>query len=245
MSDPQLMKFFNFNESELNANRNGRLSERQKARLQNKETGTKIGFFILGAFHFFIALLGPTLAAYFLASAEMSGLTIGLAILLGLVWLLIWGALGLMFGSRAFVKKMEVTVKKVEGPVSIMKIMRSGSNSDGTPYNYIVHELRVNKRTFEVGSQLENIMTQGGAYAVYYAVINAIGNKDPILSVELLANVDAIYSSQPPLYNDPEVVEHLKKGDKLRAIKAHRAIHNSSLAEAKSIVEEIKAKLGH
>jgi hypothetical protein len=44
MSDPQLMKLLNFDEAELQANRNGRISGRQTARLQNKEKGTKTLF---------------------------------------------------------------------------------------------------------------------------------------------------------------------------------------------------------
>jgi ribosomal protein L7/L12 len=40
------------------------------------------------------------------------------------------------------------------------------------------------------------------------------------------------------------VVAYLKQGDKLNAIKAHRAIYASSFEEAHAAVEELKSRLG-
>jgi ribosomal protein L7/L12 len=47
--------------------------------------------------------------------------------------------------------------------------------------------------------------------------------------------------SQPT--DDPEVIEQLKKGKTLDAMKVYRELHGASMAEAKQAVEEIMARL--
>jgi ribosomal protein L7/L12 len=44
--------------------------------------------------------------------------------------------------------------------------------------------------------------------------------------------------------DDQEVIEALQTGKLIEAIKVYRQIHNVDLAEAKSAVENIKARLG-
>jgi ribosomal protein L7/L12 len=44
--------------------------------------------------------------------------------------------------------------------------------------------------------------------------------------------------------DDPKIIEQLKKGNMIEAIKIHRDINDSSLPEAKQAVEEMKARLG-
>jgi ribosomal protein L7/L12 len=55
------------------------------------------------------------------------------------------------------------------------------------------------------------------------------------LNIEYVANSSAL---------DPRIVEYLKKGNKIEAIKIYREIHNVGLAEAKEAVEGIAASLG-
>ena len=43
---------------------------------------------------------------------------------------------------------------------------------------------------------------------------------------------------------DAKVVEMLKKGNKIEAIKIYRELHNVGLAEAKQAVESLEARLG-
>lgn len=49
---------------------------------------------------------------------------------------------------------------------------------------------------------------------------------------------------ESPQAGDAKVVEMLKKGNKIEAIKIYREIHNVGLAEAKQAVEGIGVKLG-
>jgi ribosomal protein L7/L12 len=44
--------------------------------------------------------------------------------------------------------------------------------------------------------------------------------------------------------DDPRIIEQLKKGNLLEAIKIHRELTGAGLAEAKIAVEELKGRLG-
>lgn len=44
--------------------------------------------------------------------------------------------------------------------------------------------------------------------------------------------------------DDVEIVEYLKKGDVMGAIRTHRSIHGSDFAQAKAAVDEIRSKVG-
>ena len=50
------------------------------------------------------------------------------------------------------------------------------------------------------------------------------------------------YVAEPSLV-DPRIIEYLKKGNKIEAIKVYREIHNVGLAEAKNAVEGIETRL--
>ena len=54
-------------------------------------------------------------------------------------------------------------------------------------------------------------------------------------------NITYFESSQA---GDAKVVEMIKKGNKIEAIKIYREIHNVGLAEAKQAVESLEARLG-
>ncbi|MBC7876453.1 MAG: ribosomal protein L7/L12 [Anaerolineales bacterium] len=55
------------------------------------------------------------------------------------------------------------------------------------------------------------------------------------LNIEYVANPSAV---------DPRIIEYLKKGNKIEAIKIYREIHNVGLAEAKNVVDGIATSLG-
>lgn len=245
MSDQQLMNHLGFDESELQANRNGRISEKQKARLQIKETGSKTGALILGLVCLVSALIGLGVGTLAAIKGEEIVFKFVFSFVFGCIWPLIWGAVGVFSLRRAFAK-MEVKVQKAEGPINIVRVTRRSYNSGMKTFSdYSAYELRVGERTIDVRSELSNIMMQGDVYAVYYAEFNLTDKKKEVLSAELLTNASAAFVPQAVSIEDAEIVEYLKKGDMLRAIKAHRSLHNSSLAEAKSVVEELKARLGY
>ncbi|MBE0682263.1 MAG: ribosomal protein L7/L12 [Anaerolineales bacterium] len=68
--------------------------------------------------------------------------------------------------------------------------------------------------------------------------------------VELENRLDFLYKklgiefSDNPNFVDARIIEFLKKGNKLEAIKVYRELTNTGLAEAKNAVENIETRLG-
>jgi len=67
---------------------------------------------------------------------------------------------------------------------------------------------------------------------------------------ELESQVDYLYRhlgithAKDPRMADPRIIEMLRKGNKIEAIKIYREIHNCGLAEAKQAVDGIEVRLG-
>ncbi len=91
MSDQQLMNLLKFDEVELQANRNGRLSEKQKVRLQKMEAVDKRRSFLGCAGNAFVALIGLGGAATHIVTMtrEGSGLDFGM-ICFGSIFGILW-----------------------------------------------------------------------------------------------------------------------------------------------------------
>lgn len=188
MYDEALMKFFIFDPAELQINRQGGLSPKQKTRLKQQETGAKGCALSLGALLLGVALIGLVIAVA--AVPEMASFDQTAALIFGagfgVIWPLVWGSIGLVSMRRAFAK-VTVQVKKAEGPINIVKAIRESYNSSThTHSTYSVYELHVGGRSFEVDSGIADVMMQGDVYAVYYADINLEDSEDPVLSAELL-----------------------------------------------------------
>lgn len=60
----------------------------------------------------------------------------------------------------------------------------------------------------------------------------------------LYKHLGVTYISEPGPDDDPRIIEQLKKGNMLEAIKIHRELTGSGLAEAKMAVENLKGRLG-
>lgn len=211
MNEQQLMSHLGFDESELQANRNGRLSEKQKARLQIKETGSKTGALFLGLVFLGSALLGLGIAIVSALNSNDLAFTIIISSVFGCIWPLIWGAAGFFSLRRAFAK-VETKVGKVEGPVNIVKVIRRNYDSNTQTYSdYNAYELRTGGRTFDVRPGLPNFMAQGDVYAVYFAEFSLKDKKREILSAEFLSKASAASAPKPVSMDDIEVVEYLKK----------------------------------
>jgi hypothetical protein len=236
------MNLLQFDLAELNINRSGRLSDRQKERLQIKESGAKAGSLFLGGIFMLSSLAGAGLGVYALMIDYGLVFRILMVSIFGCFWTLIWGAAGAMTLSRAFAK-MEVKVGRAEGPINIVKVVRREYNSSAETYSdYSVHELLVGGRAFEVRSILPEVMKQGDVYAVYFAEFNLKEKKKEVLSAEWLAPASAATAAQAASHDDIEVVEFIKKGDVLRAIRAHRQLHGTSYEDARTAVLDIQAR---
>lgn len=244
MSDQRLMNLFQFDEGELNANRQGRLSDRQKERLQIKESGAKIGSLFLGGIFMLSSLAGVGLGVYAFMVDYGLAFRIIMVSVFGCFWTLIWGAAGMMTLSRVFTK-MKIKVGRVEGGINIVKVVRREYNPSTETYtNRSVHELLVGGRAFEVRSILPEIMQQGDVYAVYFAEFNLKEKKKEVLSAEWLAPASAAMAAQAAIHDDIEVVEFIKKGDVLGAIRTHRQLHGTSYEDARAAVLDVQSRHG-
>ncbi|MCB9134531.1 MAG: hypothetical protein H6636_03835 [Anaerolineales bacterium] len=245
MQDPQLMNLFKFDEADLALNRRGQLSEKQRARLAKEEAGRKGCASISGAGLLVVGLIGiPIAIVYYQAMHTLSmGGTLMFSGAFGCIWPLIWGGIGIVTLRRAFVQ-LKVAVQKVEGPINIVKSIRESYDSDShTTSTYTVYQMFVAGRVFEVPASLGGYMMQGDEYAVYFADFQKVQAPE-ILSVEFLrAGRGGFVPSA--IQDDLEVVAFLKNGETLQAIRAYRAIHQTSFEEARGRIEEMKMRLGY
>jgi hypothetical protein len=238
--DRELMQALNFDASDLQANRNGQIPQKQKACLAREARGEQGCFAVLGLFLLMVAAVGVVLVVAILPSA-LGSARIFLILGFGVIWPLVWGLTGFGFARRVFVK-LKPGAQKVEGPSEVIMTTRKDYNSETNTYSTeTFHVLRVGGRTFHVKPSVKSIIQKGDAYVVYYAEFNRKEKQPQVLSAERLGSVPAIQFAPA---DDAEVVTYLKQGDKLNAIKAHRAIYASSFEEAHAAVEELKSRLG-
>ena len=60
----------------------------------------------------------------------------------------------------------------------------------------------------------------------------------------LYKHLGITYIPEPGPDEDPRIIEMVKQGNLLEAIKIHRELNGSSLVEAKMAVDQLKGKLG-
>jgi len=191
MEDPKLKAYFQFDESDLQANRNGQFTEKQKARMTKDEKSGGIGY-NLGAYLFiFIALIGVCVA---LASAlpliRSSNFLPMLPFVLGFgcIWPLVWGGFGVrgLFASNS--SKSQFSLAKVQGFINFES--RQTYDSNNRP-DIVVYMLHIGGKNFKADKSLTDVFTQNAQYVVYYYVkddLTALINTKNILSAELVSN---------------------------------------------------------
>lgn len=156
MADHELMKYFDFDESDLNANRQGSLSSRQNARLVKKDKASRKFFLIIGLVSATFVFL-PSLILWLTGKL----VTVGWY---SLLWIIPCALLAFLL-IRAGRKSTTYTLKKAEGEIEIIK---GGSyNEPGEIYC----ELHVGDQQFGIGEKLASRLKKekGESYAVYYA----------------------------------------------------------------------------
>jgi hypothetical protein len=190
MEDQKLKDYFKFDEADLQANRSGQFTEKQKMRLGRGDQSHKMWSVIGGIFLLLVAALGLFIAVeVWLENPNNWGLILGLGIPFGCIWPLIFGGLGVSVLMRSLTAKLRVQLQKAEGPINITMEQRrvSGEHDD---YNYKnVHVMYVGGQTFRVQPDLTKIMAPGDVYGIYFAQGNDnsdLSAKD-ILSAELIS----------------------------------------------------------
>ena len=159
MDEQKLREYFDFDESDLDANRKGYLSEKQ---LKQVEAGTKsrLGFeLIAGSILFLVAGTGmfAGVRAILYGSSVIERIVFGS--LFGLLWPYIWGKMGLALINFSRPKK-NVRVKVERGRLRLVERK--------SPDIIAYYELSVGDRTIEVEDDLTGMVTQGDQYAMYF-----------------------------------------------------------------------------
>jgi hypothetical protein len=174
MDDQKLKDYFKFDEDGLQANRSGNFSAKQKKELSSEDSSSiqrrrraAVIFFILGIL-LWLMVIGFLIFKGVGYMVQNSVLLIcpgpgGLVLLLASIYI---------FRSSFSIKQIYL-LKKVEGPINIVKAERTKSDSvtHGTE-RYVTYELHIGSISFDVLPDLADIMMQGNAYAVYYTEPN-------------------------------------------------------------------------
>lgn len=150
-----LMKYFDFDESDLKTNRTGALSSKQIARLVKSDKSARRLFLVIGLVSATLAFL-PALILWLTGKLNSVGWY-------SLFWVVPFSLLG-FFLLRAGLKSTTYALKKVEGKIEITK---GGSYNDPAD---IYYELNIGDKRFGIGENLADRMKKetGETYAVYY-----------------------------------------------------------------------------
>jgi hypothetical protein len=177
MTDIQLRQFFNFDESDLAANRMGRLSHKQEKRLKEEDKSTSkifrnigVGLIFLNIGIIAIFILNVTGEGFTFAAASRDDI-IGLAAAMTVPTVILGAFAWVMFWLSS--TKTDHSLQSVEGEVKFVKVEKresyrtaGGSTSQRTVQQY---ELRVGKVKFtDVNGELLNIIREGDTYVFYY-----------------------------------------------------------------------------
>lgn len=194
MSDLELRKYYEFDEADLQTNRTGKLSKKQKETIQASETS-----FARSAVRFsiFVILIGFALMAAVIfwgmpGELSLDGLKYriaqdaeGVLVIIGIpgIFMLI------LVGGAFFLTRLKVdhSVQKLEGKVKFVKVEKREVDvlADGsTNYRDVEeYELRVGRKVFgNVDEEMLNLIDEGDTYAFYYTK-----DAEQILSCELIA----------------------------------------------------------
>ena len=187
MSEAKLREYLKFNDSDLRANQNGQVSDKQKTRLaQTRKTSATRWIVIFG-----LLLVIPVAIAIWLLKAVVSD---------GLSLTNLFNAYGipiLIFGSAALfvvwvvvsvvLKKPDDILRSMEGEVEYVRVERqekdyARSDSHHDMYKTVqAYELHLGKSTLgDVDKAMMEVVKQGDVYKMYYT------RDGGILSAELV-----------------------------------------------------------
>jgi hypothetical protein len=158
MIDRELQKHFGFDEADLFANRSGVLTSKQRKRLEGDAKFANRLFLIIGIVIFGIGILPSMILLFTKASKDF-------LILWSSLWIPICSFFGIIVIRLGSPKKMDFELKNVEGKINIVKEENYNYTTNQATIDY---ELHIGRVTFDVESDLADIMRQGDTYAIYY-----------------------------------------------------------------------------
>jgi hypothetical protein len=155
MSDEKLQAYFKFDDADLETNRGGKFSEKQKARLAALNTGQRNFNKILG-----IAMIA--LPVFVLVAAPFLKNSAFLPI--GLPFGLICAAVGFVILRATSDKNKSYRLRKMQGQVKYSRHVPTTSVHGARYHTRIIH---LGKSWFYVAEDMPTIMEEGAEYSVY------------------------------------------------------------------------------
>lgn|GEM_PF-1254280 len=163
----KLKTYFNFTPSDLQANRQGRITESQQAHIKAKvqRFNSRIIVFIAVIAVIAVIAFGVNFAVRLASAGDgFSNSITNMA--LGPVITILVLIFFIAFRSN---KKSDVSIKKIEGVVNFVWVERQVSNMDRTGYKTEKSlEMRVGGVSFNVNQNLMDIINQGDNVRFYY-----------------------------------------------------------------------------
>lgn len=183
-----LRKFYEFDDDDLYANRQYRLSDKQLKGMEDRATflktgGAKLAIFFYGLTALFACIVIPVglLSVLAFNDWEHGLMAFGAAAL----WIVIFGGIGLFMQFAGNPKPgQSYAVHSVSGPVSLDQEERQSSSNHGSGH-YTVHFMTVGGMTFVLDDELVGKIKEGENYAIYYTNYQS-GADGMILSMESL-----------------------------------------------------------
>lgn len=160
MSEMKLREYFNFDEADLEANRKGRLTEKQKKRFKPKANSDGWSISLIGLFFLFIAGLGLFAAVNFFTQVPDWVARIIFGFAFGVIWPLVWGGIGVAMLKPTKRPTFNPNVKTNLGPLKVIK----HETQDSIPY----YEARVGDVAVETDHNLTDFVEEGEQFAFYY-----------------------------------------------------------------------------
>ena len=166
-----LQEYFKFDNADLEANRKGRLTEKQKKRFMPKKNSEGFSIWAIGLFFLFIAGIG----LFFGVTAVIQGPDLATRIIFGLsfgfIWPLVWGGIGVMIIKPSRRPVSNPRVKAERGRLKVVK----HEPQDGVPY----FEIKVGSHSVETDNDPTDVVSEGEEYALYY-----LQKTDEVVSLE-------------------------------------------------------------
>lgn len=185
MYEQELGKYFVFDQADLEANRRGQLTDKQKKYLSDDTRYARIVRLGCGVICFALALFIPLAS---LVGSLVAGQALGLALrnlvpslaLTGILALM--GVLILAWMFRQSGVKSAVVLRQASGPINIVAVER---RHDLEHPVYIAHELHIGEVAFDVKEEVGSLLRQGEPYTLYYTQ-NPDGSARLVQSLERL-----------------------------------------------------------
>jgi hypothetical protein len=152
MTNEELMKYFDFDDADLDLNRNGSLSPKQSARISKSDNSLRKYFWLIG-----LALAAVALGLILWAVLKFQAWSFVI-----LIWAILAGVIAYALLRAAIrIKSTAYRLKKVEGPVELERSVGIDDPDAG-------YQLHIGENEFSIGRKLGRSMKAGDVYAVYY-----------------------------------------------------------------------------